>query len=131
MKTVIMLATLALLVGCSNTPSTPISSSGDPPVRYAGKVQVATFDSSPRPPTIKLVVIQETPTQKFHVIAQLTIFGKTQDEGRLANALAWKARQIGADALLMLPRVRQTGAFGIPNDRCVLRANAIVFDLEK
>jgi hypothetical protein len=131
MKIAILLSTLLLLVGCS---STPVSTSGDPPVRYARYVQVATFDFSPRSATAKLDILQTPPTRKNHVIAELTIDGSAENEGKLINALAWKARQLGADALVVLTPVGQRNydALGIPEEtHWIFRANAIVFDLEK
>jgi len=79
-------------------------------------------------------VLQDTPTQKFHAIAQLTIDGESENEGKLVNALAWKARQLGADALLMLPPIgqRKYSGFGVPEGtHWVYRAQAIVFDSQK
>ena len=122
-----------LLTGCA-TPPAQVANSNDPPVRYARYVQVATFDATPRPATTKLNVLQDAPTQKFHPIAQLTIDGESENEGKLINALAWKARQLGADALLMLPPVgqRKYSGFGVPEGtHWAYRAQAIVFDSQK
>jgi hypothetical protein len=135
MKTVRMFATLLLLVSCSSTPSTPASS--DPPVSFAGDVKVAIYDTTPRPHTDKLAILAESPSGKCHIIATLTIDGgerSAENEALLINALAWKARQMGADAIVRLPRLgqRRYGAFGIPRPTdWIFRADAIVFDLEK
>ena len=72
-----------------------------PAVRYGRYVQVATYDSTPRPPTIKVNIIKELPNRAHHIIASLTIDGEAENEGKLINALAWKARQIGADSILI------------------------------
>lgn len=128
---VIMFPLLLLLASCS---STPVANPNDPPVRYARYVQVAIFDSSPRSATTKLDILQTAPTQKNHVIAELTIEGSAENEGKLINALAWKVRQLGADALVVLTPVGQRNydALGIPEEtHWIFRADAIVFDLEK
>jgi hypothetical protein len=96
MKMIIVFTTFLLLVGCS---STPISLSGEPPVRYAQYVKATTYDSTLRPPTKKLTILRGVSDQKFHIIATLTINGAPEKEGDLINALAWKGRQIGADSI--------------------------------
>jgi hypothetical protein len=126
-----LLSILLLIIGCS---STPVSTSGETPVRYARYVQVATFDSSPRSATTKLDILQTPPIKKNHVIAELTIDGSAENEGKLINALAWKARQLGADAMVVLNPVGQRNydALGIPEEtHWIFRADAIVYDIEK
>jgi hypothetical protein len=122
MKIIFMLATLLLLVSCS---STPVSTSGEPPVRYARYVKVAIYDSTSRPATDKLTVIRETPTRKYHTIATLTIDGTAEKEGELVNALAWKARQMGADSILILTPLHPH------RDEWIFQADAIVMDADK
>ena len=122
MKVIIMLPALLVLVGCS---STPVSNSSDPPVRFSRYVQVAIYDPVDRPPTDKLTVLKEAPSGKYHTIATSTVDGEAQLEGRLINALAWKARQLGADAIFL-----QTPLHPHRN-QWVFRADAIVTDREK
>ena len=123
MKSIVTLAALLTLVGCSSAPSVPTS--GEQPVRYAQYVKIATFDTTPRSPTSKLNVLREAPIQKYHAIASLTIDGTADKEGNLVNALAWKARQIGADSILMLAPLHPH------RDQWIFRADAVVMDSEK
>ena len=94
-------------------------------MRYAQHVKIATFDTTPRSPTSKLTVLREAPIQKHHTIASLTIDGTADKEGNLVNALAWKARQIGADSILLLAPLHPH------RDQWIFRADAIVMDSEK
>jgi hypothetical protein len=83
------------------------------------------FISTSRPATDKLTVIRETPTRKYHTIAMLTIDGTAEKEGELVNALAWKARQMGADSILMLTPLHPH------RDEWIFQADAIVMDADK
>ena len=123
MKSISFLAGVLIVAGCSSTP--PATTSGEQPVRYVQYVKVATFDTTPRSPTSKLNVLREAPIQKYHAIASLTIDGTADKEGNLVNAIAWKARQIGADSILLLAPLHPH------RDQWIFRADAIVMDSEK
>ena len=96
---------------------------GDKPVRYAKDVQVALFDSTPRAVSKTVQVFDDANDIKrpYHKIALLSRSGHREDEALIDNAFAWRARQIGADGVLLLPASR-----GWPDFQ--FRANAIVFD---
>jgi hypothetical protein len=96
---------------------------GDKPVRYANDVQIVLLDSTSRTIT-KSIQIFETPDdvkRSYHKIALLSRSGHREDEALILNAFAWRARQIGADGIIMLAPSR-----GWPDFQ--FRANAIVFD---
>lgn len=113
---VIMVAT-----GCSSPPE---SRNGEAPVRYAQYVKVATFDTTVRPATDKLTVYREKPAFKYHTIATLTIDGELEKEGALINAIAWRARQLGADGIIILPPLHPH------RDQWIISADAIVTDAQ-
>jgi hypothetical protein len=96
---------------------------GEKPVRYANNVQIVLLNSTPRTIT-KSIQIFETPDdvkRPYHKIALLSRSGHREDEGLIFNAFAWRARQIGADGIIIL-----TASRGWPDFQ--FRANAIVFD---
>jgi hypothetical protein len=96
-------------MGCNSTPTT---TSGEPSVRYARYVKVAIFDTTPRPATDQLTPLREAPTQKHQTIAMLTIDGEAKNEAALFNALAWKARQLGSNAIVIQTSLRPTETNG-------------------
>jgi hypothetical protein len=107
-----------LLVGCRT-----YDVNGEKPVRYAKDVQVVLLDSTPRTAT-KSIRIFETPDdikRPYHKIALLSRSGHREDEGLIDNAFAWRARQIGADGIIIL-----TASHGWPDFQ--FRADAIIFD---
>ena len=96
---------------------------GEAPVRYSKEVQIVQLDSAPRAIT-KTIQIFETATdvqRPYHKIALLTRSGHREDEGLIFNAFAWRARQLGADGIIILP-----AAHGWPDYQ--FHAQAIIFD---
>lgn len=116
-------AMLLLLVGCNTMPPATVPSAGDPPVRYVQYIKVANYDSSTHPATSKLTIFREVPNLKYHTIATLTVSGTADKEGALVNALAWKARQLGADSIIILTPSHPH------RDEWIFRADAILTDL--
>jgi hypothetical protein len=96
MKSCILLL-LALLVGCSTL------SPSDPAPRFAERVQAALSEAGHRPPTTSVELIIPQDLRPRRSIARLTAEGKADDEGALQNAMMWKARQIGGQAILFEP----------------------------
>jgi hypothetical protein len=100
MKTVAILLTALTLCACRTE---YVSSTGEPTPRYANEVQVARYDATDRQPTAQLEVFsnpQALGNRPYRVIALLTREGYRRDEGLIMNAIAWRARQIGAEGLI-------------------------------
>ena len=102
MKTIIPLLLCAsglLLTGCHT-----YDMNGDVPMRYAANVQVVNYESIVRPPA-KTIQIFDSPSQikqPYHVIGLLLRPGKSNDEALILKALIWRARQLGADGVILL-----------------------------
>lgn len=127
------------LNGCASQPVV-----GVPPVRYEQSVQVALYDTSVRQPSTRLEVFnnyEQLGGRKYHVIARVSRNANPADEGLILNALAAKARRIGAHGLVILPPLvygdtgsinPQVGGVGNNNspkkDEPVFRADALIFD---
>lgn len=89
-----------LIVGCSTENN---SVNGENPPHLSNGVQVALYDSEKRIPTTQLEVFltqEAVKDRPYRIIALLTRKGKREDEGLVMNAIAWRARQIGAEGLI-------------------------------
>ena len=97
MKAFMLALVVPLLTSCYSID--PITN--EKPPRYSGGVSVALFDITPRPPTKRLDVMQ-TPTlpPNARIIARLSRPGAASKHAAMMNAIAWRARQIGADGIL-------------------------------
>ena len=98
----------------------------------AGRVDIATYDITERAPVKRLDVYEspEKVTQPYSVIALLTCEGAAAEEGMMMNAILYRARQIGAQGVIVLPAERPgltANLLFAGNDRRVFRANAIVY----
>ncbi len=116
MKPLLLLCACGLVAGCtSNNP--------DPAVRYGTTVQVIRYDGGHYAPTKTLQVFDtaEEVKQPYHKIAKVTRPGHREAEGKIVNALIWRARQAGAEGLILLPPKH-----GWPDYQ--FSATAIVFD---
>ena len=118
-ESLVIIPIFIFLAGCA---APPVSRNGEPPVRYAAYVKVAIFDTTERPATDKLSVYREKPAFKYHTIATLTIDGELEKEGALINAIAWRARQLGADGIIVLPPLHPH------RNQWIISADAIVTD---
>lgn len=69
-----------------------------------GRVRTALYDTAPRPASTRVDVFQvgEKPTRSFHVIALFTAQGAAHDEAECVQRMVIRARQIGADGLVIL-----------------------------
>ncbi|MGC9944468.1 MAG: hypothetical protein ABSE48_21800 [Verrucomicrobiota bacterium] len=137
MKMLAAFAATLLLTGCYS-----YDVNGSRPVRYASGVQVATYDSTPRQPSASVRAFQSPAEvqRPYHVIALLSREGYLRDEGLIVNALVWRAKQMGANGIILLNVTSEGGdqafAFGANGSflagsspaQCVFTANAIVFD---
>jgi hypothetical protein len=130
----VLVVVLATLVSCG----TPTPPGAEKPVRYAAGVQVALYDSEKRSPTTQLEVYQSEKsieTRPFRIIAMLTRNGHHEDEANIVNAIAWRARQLGAEGLILLPTVEPGRSVSAPfvnideghKGEPIFRAHAIVF----
>ena len=97
----------------------------EPSPRHANRVQVATFDSVLRPKTTHAEVFDDPKSlqKPFKDIALLSCEGKPSEEAPMTQAIIYRARMLGADAIIILPPSRS--GWG---DRRVFRAKAIVYD---
>jgi hypothetical protein len=86
------------IAGCSSTP--PQQSHEKPPPK-ANRVQILMYDTTPRTPTANLDICGSTePTRPHKVIALLTCEGAVDQEVIMTTAILYRARQIGADAVM-------------------------------
>lgn len=92
---------LTLASGCATDPTSAQKTA----VPHAGRVQVALYDTTPRPPSTSAPEISrhDAELRGYQPIATLTINGRAVDEGALYNALAARARELGAQAIIRLP----------------------------
>jgi len=120
---------LSLCPGCSTTPS---GNPADPAPKYAGRINVARYDVTPRVPSTAFEVFTRADEvqQPYKIIALLSHESKPKDSGLMINAIAWRARQLGADAMILLPP-QETGLrwnqWGVQKQQPIYSANAIVY----
>jgi hypothetical protein len=93
-------AAAVFAAGCASTP--------DPnaPPRYGTSVQVVSYDSTPRPFNPDIQVFSnpnDVQGRPRHPIAQLVRVGWPNDQALIQNALIWRAKSLGADAIILLP----------------------------
>jgi len=98
-KFIILASVVVLLAGCHN-----YDVNGTAPVRYANSVFVTVLDPSKRKPTksIELFANEDKIKRPHHVIAILSREGYLQDQGMIVNALIWRAKQLGAEGIILL-----------------------------
>jgi hypothetical protein len=101
MKNKILLISLAvalIMAGCSTTPE-QCRPEAKPP--KADRVQVLTYDTTPRTKTTHLDVYDTKPPERpYKVIALLTCEGAVDQEVVMTTAILYRARQIGADGVM-------------------------------
>jgi hypothetical protein len=136
------------VAGCASTPS---QQSHENPPPKANRVQILMYDTTSRSATEHLDVCGSTPPQRpYKVIALLTCEGAVDQEVVMDTAIYYRARQLGADAVMNAGTVTsQNGSGGIVavgdargvaaqavfnsmglggrSTRCVFRDNAIVY----
>jgi hypothetical protein len=90
-----------LACGCRSAPPDP-----NAPPRYGEKVQVISYDSTPRPFNPNIQVFSgygAMQGRSRHPIADLMIVGWPNDQALIMNALIWRAKSLGADGVVLLP----------------------------
>ena len=110
-----------LVAGCATTPS---QQRADQPPKHAKRVQIGMYDASPRGKSDHVDVYDEThPLLKPHNdIALVTCEGTPSEESPMIEAIIYRARMLGANAVIILPPSRS--GWG---DRRVFRAKAVVY----
>ena len=98
-KLLIPIFAALLVAGCETATQ---QSSSEKPVKHAGRLKAALYDSSSRSATTQLDVYDsEQKFQRAHkIIALLTCEGAAQEEGEMVNAINYRARQIGASGVI-------------------------------
>lgn len=120
--------TLVTLAGCETTKDI-----SEKPPKHIKRVQCVQYDNTPRPMAANVEVLVNPPDRKFKVIALITCEGAYHEEVVMTEAILYKARQLGADAVLQLGISNaSTGGgsmYGASHGtRSVFRYNAIVFN---
>jgi hypothetical protein len=94
--------------------------------KHAARVQVAMYDTSPRAKSDHMDIFDETrPIQQPHKdVALLTCEGTPREEAEMTEAIIYRARLMGANAIIILPPSRS--GWG---DRRVFRAKAVTYDV--
>jgi hypothetical protein len=126
---IICFALLFLLTACNS-----YDVNGTSPVRYASSVQIITLDSTKRPFSKSIEVIQtkdDLHGRAYHKIALLSHEAWPNDENMVINALIWKAKSLGADGVILLPRSSngyEFNPFAHSGVKFNYEAQAIVFE---
>jgi hypothetical protein len=132
MKVTRFIAALAAvaIVGCATTPQ-----DGEKSPKFAKRVQIVMYDTSSLPKSAYLDVYDiKPPIRPYKIIALLTCEGAPDEEAAMTKAILYRARMMGADAVLSANTSFSDGGgfmgsragilFGT---RCVYRARAIVY----
>jgi hypothetical protein len=105
--------------------------------RYAKDIQIGRYDSIARQekPHFQVFDSAQSVPKKHRIIALLTRHANPGDEALMMEAIAWNARKLGADAMIVLPplqtgdELRILGKFGSSSPgQPVYRAHAIVYE---
>ena len=131
--TAILLLTVAFFAGCATQPSQP---GAEKPPQHAGRVKVLMYDSSPRTKSDQIEVFEgtHTPGKPYKEIALLTRDGTPNEELVMTQAIIYRARMMGADAVIIVPQnsyQEGIGPFGGGSGRSVYRAKAVVWTAPK
>ncbi len=103
------------------------------------RVQFVAYDSVTRPMTASVEVFETPPARKHKQIALITCEGAYHEEAVMTKAILFKARQLGADAVVRNDaNTVQTGGGGMyrgtgggkMGGRSLFHASAIVFEKE-
>jgi hypothetical protein len=104
---------------------------------YANRVKVARFDSvwrAPRAVDIEVFQAREVASKPYKTIALFTFDGASKEETQAVAGFIVKAKDLGADAVLILgfevPSIQRVDIFS-PDERRVFRANAIIYQTAK
>jgi hypothetical protein len=121
----IIAITALIATGCSTTDK-------DAP-KHMSRVQCVEYDSTKRPAKTSIEVFDQPPARKYKVIALITCEGAYHEEVVMNKAILYKAKQLGADAIIQLGTSSATTGSGSMygghhGTRSIFRANAIVFE---
>ena len=130
-----MLITL-MSVGCATDKSAkPMA---EKPPAFAKRVEVAAYDSAPRDKSEHVDVFDDSKlAQKpFKEIGLLTCEGTVKEEGAIKQAITYRARMMGANAIIMLTEntykedYQWRGVFRQGHDRVrtIYRAKAVIYE---
>jgi hypothetical protein len=137
MKIQTLLIPLALTLMVSSCATSP--QDADAPPKHAQRVQIVMYDSTVRPKTDHLDVYDMKPPERpFKIIGLLTCEGAPKEEAAMTTAIFYRARMMGADAVLSANTsfaqvgggfvVGSGGGFGGGSStRCVFRARAAIY----
>ena len=100
LRTSLILATILTGACTSVAPDT-----GDVP-RLTDKVTVAVFDSTKRPVSTSVMTFTSAAQVPgpYRTLARLNVIAKSQEEAVALNAISYRARQLGAMGLILLPQ---------------------------
>ena len=120
-----LLLALLLIAGCATKQAREEKAKQNYTDKLRQRVQIATYDSSPRGQVERIDIYDETHTiSKPHKdIALVTCEGTPSEESPMTEAIIYRAKMIGADAIIILPPSRS--GWG---DRRVFRAKAVVYE---
>ena len=95
-----LIPTAAIITGCHS-----YDVNGSRPVRYASGVQVRQYDFTQRSPSKHIEIFDQyhPVSGSYTEIAYLSHQGYLHDENLVENALVWRARQLGANGIILLP----------------------------
>jgi hypothetical protein len=124
---VILLAVIA--ASCSTAPK----QKSEAPVKHAERVRIVQYDSVTRPPTANMEIFDLTrsdhnPIRPYKIIALLTCEGAVQEEPEMLNAIAYRARRLGADCLIIRPPDRTYSLWSTFGERRLFSAQGAVYD---
>ena len=101
MKSKILLLSLAAAFAVAGCASIPSKQSHEKPPPKANRVQILVYDTAPRPKTTHLDVLgKNLPQRPYKVTALLTCEGGVDQEVVMTTAIYYRARQLGADAVM-------------------------------
>ena len=120
---------LACCAGCATT--TPVATADKPP-RYASRVQVARYDATERSVRPEFAVYADAASvpRPYRIIALVSHNANPEDQALMMQAIAWRARQLGADGMIVLPPISggwHADGFGTKSKEPVFSAHAIIF----
>lgn len=127
---IVTIAAALLITGCRSGHSLPPE---ERPVSGGRAVQVVAIDSTTRPFNRSIEVITdaaEIAGRPHRKIALLSIFDWPEAETKCVNALVWRAKSLGADAVVIKPRQKHNyefRPFAKSGSRYTFSAEAILF----
>jgi hypothetical protein len=114
-----------ILAGCASNP--------DPPPKHMDRIKVLMYDSTRRAMTPRVELYDDTPPKQNKVIALITCEGSYREEIVMKEAIIYKARQLGAEAVVWKDFDKATAGGGSmygfsAGGRRLFRGEAVVFE---